>query len=79
MVDHVLRTSLEKKSIITIMYLKGNEITKRNVKVLEIDDEFIRAYCYLRKQNRIFKKDNILSAAMINIPTYKTNNLSITV
>jgi len=37
------------------MYLKGNEITKRNIKVLDIDNENIKAFCFLRNQKRIFK------------------------
>lgn len=66
MIDHVLNASLEREWIITIMYLKGNEITKRNIKVLKIDKNNINAYCYLRKANRVFKKENILSACFIS-------------
>jgi len=62
MFELVLKSSLEKGNIITIIYAKGNVITKRNIQVLEMDDSKIKAYCYLRCQNRIFKKDNILAA-----------------
>lgn len=65
MVDHILNASLERNFIITIMYQKGEEITMRNIKVLEIEKDRIKAYCYLRKENRIFKKENILSAAFL--------------
>lgn len=63
MIEHVLRASLERNCIITIMYEKGEEITLRNIKVLQIEADSIKAFCYLRKEQRRFKKENILSAA----------------
>ncbi len=63
MIDYVLKFSLEQEIIVTIIYLKGSVITKRNIQALEIGDNTIKAYCYLRQQNRIFKRDNILSAS----------------
>jgi len=63
MFEHILKASLERNLIITIVYLKGNEITMRNIRVLELKEDRIKAYCYLRKENRVFKKENILSAA----------------
>jgi predicted DNA-binding transcriptional regulator YafY len=65
MIDYFLRASLERNKTICIMYLKGNEITKRNIKVLNIDNENIKAFCFLRNQKRIFKIENILSASFI--------------
>ena len=62
MFEYVLKSSLELGTIITIIYAKGNVITKRNIRVLEMDNSTMKAYCYLRCQNRIFKKDNILAA-----------------
>lgn len=62
MFDNVLKTSLATHKVITIMYQKGNEFTKRNIKVIKIKDNDIEAYCYLRRQVRHFKKDNILAA-----------------
>lgn len=53
---------MEKQQVITVIYQKGNILTKRNIKVLHIDGNSVKAYCYLRKQNRIFKKENILAA-----------------
>ena len=66
MVGHILRASQERNLIITIVYLKGNDITMRNIRVFDIKEDKIMAYCYLRKENRVFKKENILSAAFIN-------------
>ena len=60
--EHVLKSSLDAHKIITIMYQKNKEITERKVKVLKMKDDDIEAYCYLRKQIRHFKKENILAA-----------------
>lgn len=62
MLDYVLETSLEKHQVITILYQKGNEFTKRKIRVTGIKGNGIEAYCYLRHQVRHFKKDNILAA-----------------
>lgn len=62
--DHILKASLDRGIVITIMYLKGNIITKRNIKVLEIGDNTIKAHCYLRGQVRVFKRENILAAEL---------------
>jgi hypothetical protein len=72
MVEHILIASIERNMIITIMYLKSSEVTMRNIKVLEIKEDRIMAYCYLRKENRVFKKENILSAAFLNTNSTKT-------
>jgi coproporphyrinogen III oxidase-like Fe-S oxidoreductase len=71
MIEHILKASLERDMIVTIMYQKGNEITRRNIKVLSIDNEHVKAYCYLRKENRVFRKKNILSAAFCSSSSLK--------
>ena len=63
MVNHILKASYDRNLIITIIYQKGNEITRRNIKVVEITCDSIKAFCYLRNQVRIFKMENILSAS----------------
>jgi predicted DNA-binding transcriptional regulator YafY len=62
MVDYVLKHALEDHQVVTIMYLRGAEITERKIKISKIKENDIEAYCYLRHQIRHFKKDNILSA-----------------
>lgn len=66
MSDYIIKSSLEDHKIITIMYMKNEEISQRNIKVLKIKDDEIEAYCYLRHQVRHFKKQNILSAGYIH-------------
>jgi len=53
--------------IITIRYMKNEaEISQRNIKVLDINGETVKAYCYLKYQIRYFKKDNILLGGYIH-------------
>jgi predicted DNA-binding transcriptional regulator YafY len=62
MINHILKASLEQGAVISIIYAKDDVITKRNIKVLEINENSIKAYCYLRNQTRVFRLDNILAA-----------------
>lgn len=62
-IEHILRASVERGCIITIIYQSSIGISERNIKVLEILQDRIKAYCYLRRQVRYFKPENILSAA----------------
>jgi len=66
MKEHILKASLERGRVITIIYNGESGISERNIKVLEIQDNRIKAYCYLRKQIRYFKIENILSADYYN-------------
>jgi predicted DNA-binding transcriptional regulator YafY len=61
MYENFLKTSLNQHRIVTIMYVKGSDVTQRNIKVLKINDNDIEAYCYLRQNIRHFRKDNILA------------------
>ena len=62
MYDRILKASLERETVITIIYLKEDIITKRNILVLEVMNDSIKAYCFLRNSIRVFKKDSILAA-----------------
>ncbi|GAB2560863.1 hypothetical protein GCM10026983_30320 [Gracilibacillus alcaliphilus] len=47
---------------IMIYYMdKSNKVTQRIIRIIEIKDTHIIAYCYYRKQVRSFKRANILS------------------
>ncbi len=62
MIDHILNASLERNIIINIIYENEGGVTQRDIKVIEMNEEYIKAYCYLRHQIRIFKRGSILSA-----------------
>jgi predicted DNA-binding transcriptional regulator YafY len=54
--------SIEENIPLEMIYLAGNqELSQRKLLVKEVNDEYIRAYCLLRKQIRTFKRENILS------------------
>lgn len=59
----ILKRSMEKHKPVTIIYIgKDSNITKRNIDILGVNDENIKAFCHLRNQIRYFKKENILAA-----------------
>lgn len=62
MVEHVLKASLERDWIICIIYHSEKGISERNIKVLEMQDTYVKAYCYRSKGIRRFRLSNILSA-----------------
>ncbi len=62
MVDHILKASQEQNKMISIMYQKGNEITQRNIRVLSVEGDNVKAMCYLRHEPRVFRKKDILAA-----------------
>ncbi|MHB8062704.1 MAG: hypothetical protein ACYDG2_08745 [Ruminiclostridium sp.] len=53
MIDHILKMSQEQHRIVTIMYQGEQEITQRNICVFSMDDEKVKAMCYLRHQPRV--------------------------
>lgn len=54
--------AIETNYVVDMIYLaKNGDVSKRRIKVLQIDGDLFRAYCYLRRSNRTFKIDNILA------------------
>lgn len=62
MVNQSLKYSLNNHKVITIMYMKGLEITQRRIQVMKMDDTAIKTLDIDKGQLRTFKIDNILSA-----------------
>ena len=65
MIKYILKKSFEDNIVIQIIYDKDHIITKRNITVKAIYENKIKAYCYLRRDIRFFKIDNILSAKLL--------------
>lgn len=64
--NRTLQMSLEEEKCIDMIYMnKCGELTQRIIKVLEINEDHIKAFCFLRKEKRTFRKENILSVFMI--------------
>lgn len=60
----LLMKSLQEKQPVEIIYISDKQhITQRIILVNEIKPHYIKAYCFLRKQNRLFKIYNILSVS----------------
>lgn len=60
----LLERSKEQQMPIEIIYLSEKwELTQRTVIVNEVREKYIKAFCFSKQQVRIFKLDNILSAA----------------
>nr|WP_235793595.1 hypothetical protein [Virgibacillus sp. NKC19-16] len=63
----LLRRSVEHKEKIVILYIdSGDQVTQRYIRVLQVNNDSILAYCYYRRKVRTFKLDNILSAGSIH-------------
>ncbi|WP_050615355.1 WYL domain-containing protein [Bacillus testis] len=64
----ILIRGFETGELLEMIYMaKDNAISQRKIKILQINNTYIRAYCYLKNQIRIFKLENILSVS----PTIK--------
>ncbi len=61
----LLSRSISTKQKLIIFYIdSNNKVTERSIRVLQVHDDHILAYCYYRKKVRTFKLDNILSAGL---------------
>lgn len=57
-----LLKALNEKQPVEIIYLSDKQIiSQRTILVTQMNQHTVRAHCYLRKQSRLFKINNILS------------------
>ncbi|UOR13093.1 hypothetical protein [Halobacillus amylolyticus] len=64
--EGLLSRSVEQKQKLEMIYLATDgQISQRVIRVLDIRDEEILAYCYSRRKVRTFLKVNILSIAAV--------------
>lgn len=62
----IIKRSIESGNPVEVIYIDCKEkISQRTVKVLEVNEDAIKVYCYFRKQKRTFKLSNVLSVAPI--------------
>ncbi|API92730.1 MULTISPECIES: hypothetical protein [unclassified Virgibacillus] len=62
----LFKRSIESKQKIIIFYIDSdNKLTERYIRVIEIKENSILAYCFYRKQVRTFNIENILSAGKV--------------
>lgn len=64
--NKLIKMSYENQICIDMIY-QSNEgkFTQRIIKVLQIEQDHIKAYCYFRKAERRFRISNILSVATL--------------
>lgn len=60
--EKVLKLALQNDLPVIIIYNGKKEMTQRRIFVRSINDEYVTAYCIVKKSVRKFKKENILSA-----------------
>lgn len=60
----ILLRALESQTPIIMIYLsKNGSISQRKIKVVDINGDRIKAYCFLRRNYRVFCLSNILSVS----------------
>ncbi|MEK3905786.1 hypothetical protein [Oceanobacillus sp. FSL W7-1309] len=63
----LLNHAVHKKIKLEMIYMARNgKVSQRFVRVLEIREDHILAYCFYRKRVRTFKIENILSVQKAN-------------
>lgn len=61
-----IRKAYNEGKNIEIMYInQKSQITQRVIKILEIHEHIIKAYCYQQRSLRLFKIENILSGQIV--------------
>lgn len=61
--DYILNASKDKDCV--IIYMTDQGISQRKIHIYQLNETTIKAYCYLRKAMRTFRRDAILSAALV--------------
>ncbi|RDW15867.1 hypothetical protein [Oceanobacillus chungangensis] len=62
----LIMRSKDNKEKIMIFYIdSNNNVAQRIIRVIDINDESIIAFCFLRKKVRTFNHKNILSAGPV--------------
>jgi predicted DNA-binding transcriptional regulator YafY len=60
--EGIFLRSIEENIPLEMIYLSDdNQLSQRKLIVKEVNEEYIRAYCLLRKRIRTFRRQNILS------------------
>lgn len=60
------------QQLVDMMYMASDGgISKRRVKILKVSGETFQAYCFLRREKRTFKMENVLSA----VPVFKKERM----
>lgn len=61
MIGLLNRTAGTSEKLEMIYLSNNNQMSQRVIRVISVSGSIVKAYCYTKKQYRIFKLDNILS------------------
>ncbi|MCD5323549.1 MULTISPECIES: hypothetical protein [Pontibacillus] len=60
--EGLLIKAKETRSILEMIYLsKEGQLSQRRIRIMNVDEEWILAYCYNKKKVRKFNRSSILS------------------
>ncbi|MGO5676404.1 hypothetical protein ACTOTM_21760 [Bacillus subtilis] len=62
--ESILKRSLTEKTALDMIYMRNDGlITKRSIIVRQINQSYIRAYCFTSRQTKTFTIENILAVS----------------
>ncbi|MCM3599023.1 hypothetical protein M4D55_25120 [Metabacillus idriensis] len=62
----LLERAKEEQFPVEIIYISDKgDLTQRTIIVNEVKGDYIKAFCFIKQQTRMFKMNNILSAAKL--------------
>ncbi|MBV7321619.1 hypothetical protein [Bacillus halotolerans] len=62
--ESILKRSLTEKTALDMIYMRNDAlITKRSIIVRQINQSYIRAYCFTSRQTKTFTIENILAVS----------------
>lgn len=66
--EKLLKKSLDEAIPVEIIYQnKNNVFSKRIIQVRTMNETYIKAYCQVKKQVRIFRRDSIFAAQLVKM------------
>ncbi|MDA1474754.1 hypothetical protein [Bacillus changyiensis] len=58
--DTMLKRSLKEKTVLDMIYMRRDgRISKRSIIIHQINEGYIRAYCFKSRQTKTFTRENI--------------------
>ena len=61
MIDCIKKAAQTGRKINVIYLSKSGSVSKRTIQVVSYTDKYVVAFCYMRRQLRTFKVENILA------------------
>ncbi|MDA7026858.1 hypothetical protein PJ311_09585 [Bacillus sp. CLL-7-23] len=62
--DTMLKRSLKEKTVLDMIYMRRDgRISKRSIIIHQINEGYIRAYCFKSRQTKTFTRENILAVS----------------